>query len=277
MNKPIFATVGIVVCSLAILNDLGHAQMINPSVTSTTTTVQQVGPGVGLPVTNNIPIAPIVGAGELQLQQQLQGAVEGHATEPIRTPAPRVIIRTNESSNSRLANTPATIGSTFSAVMENEPGYKLRGMVSNMRTMQHLGIATAHRNLRVVQSSTGEFFFMSPNGQLQAVPVGTNIMGLLDGGMNGGYSTIDRARMYNRIASPVVLAPMTLIRTTNDGNVPSAVASRSVYVNGYPSSVSGQIIAEYPAAKVQSFARVYPKHTATKCAKRKHCSGLYLK
>lgn len=276
MNKPIFATVGIAVCSLAILNDLGHAQIINPSVTSTSTTIQQVGPGVGLPVSNNIPIAPIAGAGELQIQQQLQGAVEGNATEPLRAPAPRIVIRTNESS-SRLANTPATIGSTFSAVMAPEPGLQLRGIVSNARTMQHLGMVSAHRNLRVVQSSTGEFFFMSPNGQLQAVPVGTNIMGLLDGGMHGGYSTIDRARMYNRIASPVVLAPMTLIRTTNDGNVPSAVASRSVYVNGYPSSVSGQIIAEYPATKVQSFARVIKKCATAKCAKRKHSAGLYLK
>jgi hypothetical protein len=333
MKKPIFATLGIVVCSLAVLNDLSHAQPglspVAPAQTGTTTTIAPTAGAAALGQGAAIDTSSGGGAGSVSATTT-PGTNNGTATNgftgstnpaigdgignstgigtttgpsptfgPGNSTGPAITGGAGASNGAGNTVGPATnfgpgnsvgpgnsLGPSSNLSPGNSSGMsasslQLRGTVmSSGPTVQSMGSLAANPNMQVVRNAAGDFFIMSPNGQLQAVAPGTNVQGLLASSLSDGFTPIQRARMFNGVASPYVATPMTLIHTTNDGNVPAAVASRDVFTNGYPTSVSGQIIAEYPTRKVETFARVYPRSSAKVVAhkrmQRKH-SGVYLK
>jgi hypothetical protein len=113
--------------------------------------------------------------------------------------------------------------------------------------------------MQIVSDVSGNMFFYSANGSLQAIPEGTNIGALMEGGA-GGYRTHEqRLPMWNPRLAREVMGPMTLTYVANDGSTPMEMCSRQYMVNGVQTYGGGSMIREYPSTRAESFARVYAK------------------
>jgi len=313
MKKPIFATLGVVVAALAVANDLTHAQQLQSGPPAATTAItpavspaaasaaaaqptfvpvgstgggvsqQGMGQAIGLG-------APVIGSGlgigggapmgggiPIGSGLPINGGAPIGAGTPIGNGAQAMAAGTPMGAGQPVANSlPIAMGNTTAGGRS----LQLQGTITQSGSaFQPVGNLAANPNMQIVRNQAGQFFFQAPNGQLQTIPAGTNIAGLM-GQSNMGLTMLQRAALFNGTAAPFMTTPMTLMRTTSDGSVATASAQRGVFTNGFPTAVAGNIITEYPQKEVQTFARVYPKTAPAKKAVRKHSrksSGVYLK
>ena len=263
MKKALSLTLGVVVCTFITAQfDASKAQGV--SVAASSAAAQAAGA--------NFAAANTAAANNAAANSA--AANNSSSTSASTSVAPS---RSNLSAASQGAGAGNGIGSN------SRSSIQLRGQVSNAGNNGYttLGRLSANPNYSLAQNAAGQFFIKGPNGQVQALPLGTDVNGLLGSSTSASLTPMQKAALYNPYAAPYSSTPMTLIHTTNDGNVPMAVATRNVYTNGYPTFVSGQVISEYPRTRVESFARVYPKHKKVACAKKcstqRKASRVYLK
>lgn len=137
----------------------------------------------------------------------------------------------------------------------------IKGEISYTNDLEVLGRLVANPNFMLARNSTGLYFTVAPNGSINQLPIGTDVAALVGNSSAAALSAVDRAAMFNPNAAPNRMTPMTFVHTTNDGNIPRAMGTRSVYTQRFPTYVSGQVVSEYTTHQQQIFARVIPRNS----------------
>jgi hypothetical protein len=313
MKKPVIATLGIVAVSLAVIHDLqSHAQTAPAAIGGSFT--QNAAPVVLSPSTlpvvdGNVGSAANVGAGQPTGPGNAEGG--GFSTGPGPSPGGGAGIGIGPSSGiapSSGAGLPTGVAPPIGPGASSGAGLPtgvappvgvgpvqsrdllLRGQVSNVAPFTTVGPLATNPNMQIVRNAAGQFFIMSPNGLLNPIAPGVAVQTLIGTGF-GGFTPIttsgtqltqlQRQGMFNSRMRAIDMSPLTLIRTQPGILQPTAVASREVFINQRMTTVTGEIVAEYPERQVQQFARVIPKETQMQAPARKQAArkqtSVYLK